>query len=54
MPGEIIVPPRTCLPTEKLEEKGGTKLVSERIAFARGSQLNEKSVSRQQVHVCAR
>jgi len=29
MPGENLVPPRTCLPAEKLEEKGRTKLVSE-------------------------
>lgn len=53
MPGENLVPPRTCLPAEKLEGRGGTKLVFERAAFAGGSQLN-KSVGIQQVCVGAR
>lgn len=48
MPGENVIPPRTCLPAEKMEGKGGTKLVSERMAFARDLRMSEKSVGRQQ------
>lgn len=54
MPAENLVPPRTCLPAKKLERKGGAKLVSERMTFARGLDFDEKSIGRQQVCTGAR